>query len=183
MYTDWKAVPIPHRMTQLARDDRGYPIPAIVLVDDHGRPDFKTTDLHKWHRAYKNRTCALCGEPMGRNMAFVGGPKCFKYRFFTDLAMHRDCAEYALKVCPFLAAPNFKYAENIKSEEGVLRIVSSDVSIVRPTKFMLGITKSCKVLQASDGTVLVQAAPWEEVTWWEQGEQIAEPDLALLEEG
>lgn len=55
--------------------------------------------------ALKRRLCWICGQPMGRHIAFIGGPLAVAQRQFSDPASHRDCGEYALTVCPFLASP------------------------------------------------------------------------------
>ena len=168
MYSDWHLIPIPARLSLRPTDNRGYPIPALVLVDKNGTPDFRVTDIEKWMRAYKVRTCALCGQPLGKHLAFVGGDKSHESRFFTDLPMHRDCAEYALKVCPYLAAPNFKYSEALTGKAEYL--VSEEVSTERPQRFMLGITNGCAAGRTEEGTLVVQAQPWSEVSWWKEGE-------------
>jgi len=162
--------PIPARLARRPKDARGYPIPAGVLVDEEGKPDFRVTDIRKWVALAESRCCALCGEPLGRHLAFVGGPLAHQNRFFTDLPMHRECAEYALQVCPFLAAPNFRYAESVRPGPGIAQLTTSDLVVPeRPEKFFLGVTRSFQLVQGPDGTVLAYAAAWEQVTWWQLG--------------
>lgn len=170
MYSDWRSIPIPTRLAARPRDARGYPIPANVLVDSAtGKPDFRVTDIHKWAAACTNKTCSLCAEPLGRHMAFIGGPGSFRSRFFTDLPMHRECAEYALQVCPYLAIPNFKYAESLSAPDGFSIKVSEEVASTRPERFALAVTRSYQAMRTTDGTYVVQAAPWEQVSWWQDG--------------
>lgn len=178
MYSSWKDVPIPQRLASRPRDARGYPIPATVLIDNNGKPDFRITDAQRWMSAYKNRTCALCGEPMGRHLAFIGGPLTHENRYFTDLPLHLECAEYALKVCPFLAVPGFKYSENLAPDTDLVVRQTDIVGGTQPEEFMLGITKSCQAHGTSDGSVVVHAAPWEQVSWWRHG-QCIEPLKAV----
>jgi hypothetical protein len=173
MYADWRSIPIPARLASRPRDARGYPIPANVLIDEAtGKPDFRITDIHKWTRACARKNCALCGEALGRHMAFIGGPLSFDNRYFTDLPMHRECAEYALQVCPYLAVPNFKYSESFSAPEGFSVNVSDEVSSARPAKFALAITKTYQAMRTPDGTYVVRAAPWEQVSWWQDGQCI-----------
>jgi hypothetical protein len=170
MYSDWRLIPVPARLASRPRDDRGYPIPATVLVDSAtGKPDFRVTDIHKWVAACSKKTCSLCGDPLGRHLAFLGGPGSFESRYFTDLPMHRECAEYALQVCPYLAVPNFKYSESITAPAGFTLNVSDDVDSTRPSKFALAITMSYQAMRTRSGTFVVQAAPWEQVSWWQDG--------------
>ena len=170
MYSDWRAVPIPGRLARRPRDRRGYPIPAMVLIKEDGTPDFRVTDVEKWVKACNERTCALCGEQLGRHLAFVGGPLAYENRLFTDLPMHLECAEYALRVCPYIAVPNFKYASPLPDiGEDVSLRVAAEVEVVRPDRFMLGITRSYQVVKLPGGSYAVRAAPWEQVAWWQDG--------------
>jgi hypothetical protein len=174
----WSEIPVPARLARRPRDARGYPVPAAVLILEDGKPDFKVTDIHQWLALLKSRRCALCGEPLGRHLAFVGGPLSHKNRYFTDLPMHKECAQYALQVCPYLAAPHFKYAEKIARREGVSIETSGLVSPVRPEFFFLATTKSCEPARGEDGTLLVHAAPWEHTEWWRNGERVERSDTA-----
>lgn len=173
MYSDWRLIPIPARLAERPRDARGYPIPAVVLMRDDGTPDFRVTDSRKWVSAYENRTCSLCGQPMGRHLAFIGGPLTFENRYFTDLPAHLDCAQYAIQVCPYIAVPNFKYAENIVFDEHVSVKINPDVADTRPDRFFLGVTKSCLSYRTEDGSLIVRAAPWEQASWWKDGSCVA----------
>lgn len=169
MYSDWRSIPIPARLANRPRDVRGYPIPAVVIVDAAGTPDFRVTDVHKWVAACKNKTCALCGEPLGRHMAFIGGPLTFENRYFTDLPSHRECAEYAMQVCPYIAVPNFKHASNIVPGKGVTLHVTEETSTIRPDRFLMGIAKGYAPMRTESGGLIVRATPWEQVSWWRDG--------------
>lgn len=166
----WKDVPIPARLARRPRDRRGYPIPASVLVDADGVPDFRVTDHEKWFQLVRLKCCALCGEQLGRHLAFIGGPLSHQNRLFTDLPMHKECASYAVQVCPYIAAPNFRYAETLTEKEGLIQAVSAAVHTDRPERFFLGTTKACRPAQLPDGTLVVQASPWESTEWWVHGE-------------
>lgn len=167
--TSFTNVPIPPKLGLRPRDARGYPIPAGVVIDANGRPDFKTTDLSKWVFLVKHQRCGLCGEPLGRHKAFIGGPKSHESRLFTDLAMHRDCARYAVQVCPYLAAPRFKYSEQLAQHDGYIVSKTDIVSTTRPDKFCVAITTGYRVRVAPDNTPVLEAEPWHSTEWWCQG--------------
>jgi hypothetical protein len=172
---DFRSIPIPTRLASRPRDGRGLPIPFTVLLMPDGKPDFRITDQVAWSQAVQRKICALCAQPLGRHKAFVGGPLAAKNRLFTDLPMHRDCAEYALQVCPFLAAPNFRYAESLRlPAEGVKVQTSAMVSTERPNKFFLGISLGYSLVRAPNDTILVHAAPWQELVWWKDGVVLVE---------
>ncbi|KWU23393.1 hypothetical protein [Burkholderia cenocepacia] len=114
-----------------------------------------------------HRRCGLCGQQLGRKLAFIGGDKCHDSRIFADLPMHRDCAEYALQVCPYLALSRMKHASNVTADAAYLR-VSALVSTERPERFVLGIAGDFEVLKHGN-EYLLRASPWLETTWWKDG--------------
>lgn len=164
-WKDLSQIAVPARVKSLPVDERGYPVPHTVQWVA-GKPDFRVIDPQKWTKAVQLRRCGMCGEPLGARMAFVGGPLSMRNRLFYDLPMHRECATYALQVCPFLAAPKFGY-----SQAGAGMSVHSGVSGERPARFGLGITKSFAVRRMPSGELVLQAGEFEVVTWWKDGQQ------------
>jgi hypothetical protein len=100
-----KVTPIPRRMRGLPRDPRGVPIPWFARRDAEGHLRVTLLDLAKWDDAFKNRRCWMCGAPLGRYYTFVLGPVQAITRTVTEPPSHRGCAEYAVRVCPFLSNP------------------------------------------------------------------------------
>lgn len=81
----------------------GMPVPFTVFWHD-GKPDFRVTDINKRLECYGDSLCAICGRTMlGAQFWFIGGPASMDSGMFTDGPMHKNCAEYSIKVCPFLA--------------------------------------------------------------------------------
>lgn len=167
-WTDLAAIETPVRIARLARDARGYPIPHTVQMRPDGTPDFRVVDPAKWMRAARWRCCGICGEVLGARMAFVGGPLSIENRLFTDLPMHRDCATYALRVCPFLAAPSFAYSRRPPQDT----VAIAHVSERRPERFGMGICRDFRLVQLPSTDVALQAATFEDVEWWEHGQQV-----------
>lgn len=165
-WRDLSEVETPKRIQRLPCDARGYPIPANVLVTD-GVPDFRTIDPDKIVWAVQYKRCAICGEPLGSHVAFVGGPRSIKSRWFSDAPMHRDCAVYALQVCPFLAAPSFGYRKSVPEDATVNLLVSTE----RPEVFGLGITRGYEPA-VHGGHLLLHAAPFESLSWWKGGHEV-----------
>lgn len=167
-WTDLGLIEMPPRVAALPRDGRGYPIPYTVQRDATGKPDFRIVDPHKAKRAVQMRCCGICGEMLGARIAFVGGPLAMANRFFTDLPMHRDCAIYALRTCPFIAAPKFAYSRSIPADT----VVSDNVSTNRPDQFGLGITKTFNVVLLN-GEPVLRAGEFESIEWWRHGKREA----------
>ena len=175
-WRDLAAIPMPTRILTLRKDARGYPIPFAVGNGTDGQPDFRVIEPAKWMRAAQHRLCGICGESMGAHLAFVGGTLSISNRLFTDLPMHRDCAVYALRACPFLAAPKFAYSRTAPEWAHV----SQNVDAKRPNRFGLGVTKDYKLARLPDGEVVIQAAEFSAVEWWHEGEAVAGQRLEQL---
>jgi len=172
-----QAVAAPHmppRIAALPRH-RGLPVPAMVQYDIHGVPDFKVIDMAKWTALVRSRGCGICGAKMGARVWFVAGPKSIEARIFTDLPMHEDCAEFALRTCPFLALPRFRYIQALVKVEGVQINVNEHVSTQRPDRFGLARSSGYRVvvIEGGSGIPMLQAAPFSEVQWWREGQRVA----------
>jgi hypothetical protein len=104
-------VPIP----DLMKDRPLYhdlPIPYSTFVGPDGAPDFKVVDEKLRRKCMVEGLCALCGKPLTKNLiVFIGGPKCVESRTFFDPAVHKECALYAVKVCPYLSDADWDYAK------------------------------------------------------------------------
>lgn len=169
-WLDLKTVPLPLHMRALPRDERGYPVPYNVAVGIDGKPAFKVQDILKVSRCICQRRCALCGKPINSLVGFVGGPLSIANRLFADPGMHPDCARYALRVCPMLAAPRWNYARHTPAVPGhVPNIVDDNVSIERPERYGLGLCDDYEMVTVQ-GQQYIHAAPFEHVQWWKEGQ-------------
>lgn len=110
-------IEIPARLAARQVDGKGAPIPYFVRYFD-GKPDFRYVDPQKILTACIKNLCFLCGEPLGRHRAFLIGPTSTLSRVSAEPPMHRDCAEYAVKACPFLTDPD-RGRRQTKMPEGI----------------------------------------------------------------
>ena len=102
---------MPERIARLDRDPRGYPIPWFVHRPAEGSIDFRVMDPARLHQAIREHRCWVCGDRLGKTIAFVGGPLSAAQRLYADPPMHVNCAEFSVKVCPFLAIPTAQRRE------------------------------------------------------------------------
>lgn len=169
-------VPIPDRMQRLERDRRGYPIPAVVLRDDLGQPHFTVNDTRVVQALASAGACHLCGERLGAHKWFAGGPCSALHPAgaYNDGPMHRECAQYALKVCPYLSRAN-AWSKRIDSKTikpGTLNaaIVFQDPTMFpdQPAVFTLA---DCATYTHRAGR-FHPARPWREVQFWRDGLQL-----------
>lgn len=138
-------VPIPDRMKALARDARGYPIPFIALIDSSGVAHFSTNDTTKTYRCHYEGRCGICGQKLLAAKWFVGGPLSAFHPdgAYFDAPMHGECAEYACRVCPWIAAPNYARSiarsvmKTLQEKEGAHRVmIDPTVREERPSFFV-----------------------------------------------
>jgi hypothetical protein len=97
----------PPKMARLPRDKHGRLVPWFVAWID-GKPDHRVIREGGIHDALRFRGCWLCGQPLGANAAFVIGSMCAVNRVSPEPPSHRDCADYAARVCPFLTTPHMR---------------------------------------------------------------------------
>jgi hypothetical protein len=102
-------IAIPRRMRHLPLDSRGYPVPAGVLIDSSGTPQFAINREDERLRYLREQRCSICGARLTGARWFVGGPlSAFAPGgSYYDPPMHWECSHYALRVCPYLAAPRY----------------------------------------------------------------------------
>lgn len=98
-----------HFLGHLARHGE-YPVPFIVKWID-GKPDFRVVDPEKWDRCVKEKLCSICGYRLGELCFIVGGPLTEGNRLFFDPPMHKQCAEFSAKVCPYVSGKNRTYSD------------------------------------------------------------------------
>lgn len=93
---------IPKCLSHLKVDERGYPIPFFVPMVE-GKPQFLYMDKQKLDKAIDENLCHICGKKLHKDYHyFVSGPMGLQNKVSSDAAMHRDCAEFALAVCPHM---------------------------------------------------------------------------------
>jgi hypothetical protein len=160
-WRDLREVPMPGRVAALPRDPRGYPIPASAYAEN-GAANFTVIDQLVSSRLFHYNKCGICGTLLGRFRALVGGAKSMQFGLFTDIPMHVECAEYALAVCPFLAAPSFAYRRSQPKLDIEVQVYET-VSTERPKIFGLGVTTARPFLTRNGNEWVIKVPSWERV--------------------
>lgn len=181
---DRLAVPLPRRLRARPKDDRGYPIPFIVLVDKSGQPQFTINDIRRVDACRNRHLCGLCGRRFDDGQWFIGGSRCFLHPrgAFVDPPNHRDCAEYALRVCPFLAAPS--YSKRIDDKKLKPSNIPDGLTTARvdymlphqPELFGLGCAESVRFVPTEPQNGVYVVDRWQYVEWWRGGVSVSAPD-------
>jgi hypothetical protein len=172
-------IAIPARMARLPINERGFPVPWFVAQID-GKWDFRVIGPNKIADAYNKKLCWLCGQRLGQYLAFVIGPMCSINRVSSEPPSHRDCAEYAVKACPFLSQPNMRRNEKGMPEGGTM----AGVGIMHnPGATLIWITKSFRPFKAGDG-ILFEIGPPLETLWFTEGRTASRDEIdAAFEKG
>lgn len=178
-------IPIPKRMRALQRDERGYPIPFIVLREPGtGKPLFVVNDVVVATRALLERRCPICGSKLKGILWWVGGPLSafVKEGAYLDSAMHQECMEYALQVCPYLAAPGYLGSiSEAQSKQamaaGVAGIIEHTMLPGRPAVFVAVAARRFKLIDHGAGYYSKPEEPYLAIQYWRHGERI-DPDVA-----
>jgi hypothetical protein len=180
-------VPVPKRLAGMRRDHRGFIIPFFVAWLDQGQqrrpgtgaPDFRVVDPSAFAACVRFKLCWLCGQPLGRHCAFVLGPMCVISRVNSEPPSHRDCAEYALKVCPFLTRPAMR--RNPSSFEMPVVPAAGEHSERNPGLMALWMSDGAAVWNADRGEpgVLFTVNDPTEVVWWREGRLATKDEVTL----
>ena len=148
---------LPERMKSLPIDSRGFPVPWFVEWID-GEPKFQIADSRKMVRAVKQKLCWLCGKQMGVYSAFVIGPMCGINRVSSEPPSHRECAEFAVRACPFLTRPAAKRSD--RGLQGIETKRPAGEMIERnPGVTLLWITKEWKPFRVPNGALFNVGEP------------------------
>lgn len=174
--------PVPERMAHLPRDERGYPVPFVVYRDKAGTPHFTINDANRTDAVIRADRCPICNQTLFRGRWFVGGPASAFHPdgAYLDPPMHYECAEYALRVCPYLAAP--RYAKRIDSRtvpQGLGEPVYLDPTVdpTRPGVFVAVMS----IGQSFGGyngpfRYIQPVRPYRRVEFWRHGCRISEAE-------
>ena len=170
---------MPRRIATLPLTENGFPV--LYFADEvDGKPDLRVMDGRKLVKCIKEKRCWLCGQSLGRNMAFVVGPMCCVTRTSSEPPSHYECAEYSVKACPFLTRPKAR-----RREIGVEEASMAGIGLKRnPGVSAIWITRSYKTFRASGGAgVLITMGDPEGVEWWAEARQATYSEVCESIEG
>lgn len=186
MTTNPLNIEIPKSMRTLERDKRGLPIPFIVMRDNDGNAHFTINDQSKVNECITKKLCAITGKRLTDGGWFVGGPKSFFHPngAFIDPPMNEEAARFAVRVCPYLAAPS--YARRIDERTVKPGQLSDDTVILRdsaviderPTAFVLGLARSYTMVSNGMGQFYFKPTSIIRTEFWRHGKELPYLDVA-----
>src|SRR6201996_1972388 len=181
-----KEIAIPFDLQANDRDRRGLPIPFVVYRDVKGAPHFSVNDTGAVDEVLEKKLCGLCGKPLlPGQIWFAGGPgsSFMEDGMYIDPFMHEDCGRYAMQVCPFIAAPNYRRVEGrtLKAEDVHEEAFVHDNQITppRPLFFAFARTAGFTLVDAPDGSgqkYILPDRPWQAIEFWQNGNRITQAE-------
>ncbi len=177
---NFKDVPLPKNMLNCEIDPRGLPVPFVVFSDEQGKFHFKVNDTNKQIKCIEKSLCHICGQELKDNTWMLGGPASAfdKNGSYIDGPIHRECGQYALQVCPYLAYNTYNSTMDLEKMQAQ---VSSHILLHNPTVdqdrvplFVLGKTNMTKwyVSGQGIGIICVPNKPFEALEFWDNGIQL-----------
>lgn len=153
---------MPRRMLARPRQ-RGIPVPWFSAKMPEGGYDLRLANKNKIPIAIKQNLCWICGQNMGTRYAFAIGPMCCVNRVTSEPPAHRECALWAIEVCPSLGQRQLVRRETNMPEgrEKAAGYMIEDL----PGVTCLYVTRDYTPFQLETGILIDMGEPIE-VTWW-----------------
>lgn len=164
---------MPSRFMKLRVNEGGFPVPRFVQ-DVSGKPDFRVVNMTYLTLAIRHKLCWLCGEALGRFQCFAIGPMCAINRVSSEPPSHKECAEFAVKACPFMANPN-----RARNEHGLPPESENPAGIMikrNPGVTLLWVTEDYRTFKSGDG-ILIKIGDPVETQWWAHGRHATREEI------
>jgi hypothetical protein len=173
-------IPVPKRLVGRPLTDKGFPVPWFASFID-GSWNLVAVDPAKIHEALRKEKCWICGDTLGRYKSFIIGPMCSINRISSEPPQHRECAEYAVKACPFLSKPRMRRNEAAAAEAGSGKEKVPGIMIEHnPGAALIWVTRTFHV--SRDG--LIELGPPVETLWFCEGRKATRAEiLASIDKG
>jgi hypothetical protein len=167
------SIPIPDWIKRLRISSTGFPVPWFVSWFE-GAPDFRIASTEKLVQAVNRKLCWVCGQPLGQYKAFTIGPMCAITRTISEPPAHLECAEYAVRACPFLTKPRMRRNEKDLPPD---RRAPPGIAIRRnPGAVCIWVTKEFRAVRHGDGVLFDLGDP-ASVHWYAEGRQATRAEI------
>lgn len=177
-------IPVPKRLARRPLTDKGFPVPWFASFID-GAWNLVAVDPRKIPYAIRKRICWICGEPLGQYLCFVIGPMCSINRISSEPPSHRDCAEYAVRACPFLSRPRMRRNDAAREAVGSGAHTVPGIMVEHnPGANLIWVTKSFRIVPDHKDGWLIEVGPPVETLWFAEGRKATRAEiLAAFEKG
>jgi len=166
---------LPDRMQGLPVDKRGYPVPYFVLWID-GEPEFRAMNPARWMQCVSHRLCWVCGQRLGKFLAFLIGPMCAVNRTTSEPACHLECARWSAKNCPFLSRPHMH--RRVDERVANAHAIGGEMIRRNPGVSLIWVTLYCKLFNDGKGQPLIEVGDPQSVEWWSEGRRATRGEVS-----
>lgn len=172
-------------MAALPKDERGYPIPFNIWRDTRGVAHFTINDHEKASECLREYLCPICGDKLEKTIWFCGGPLSALHPAgaYIDQPMHHECVHYAIRVCPYLAAPRYTKRIDLgtvdKEHAKGTFFVDPTMLPDRPQVFVLVEARSYTVTMKNRH--IIPKRPYVHAEFWLKGKEITIQQACLAD--
>lgn len=146
----------------------GFPVPFIVFYHE-GKPDFRINDQAKQVQCYQGKLCSICGKKLF-DFWWIGGTQSMESGMFTDGPMHKPCAEFSTKACPYLAGIRRGHSDRALPNlaDGTKIAIITEIPMNRPDKMAMRRSGEDYVLgqMADSGNLIYKVKKWKGSPVW-----------------
>lgn len=156
------------RLARLPFDEkRKVPVPFFNVMPD-GAVNFTGINAQAVLKCAAERLCGICGGPLEYWIAFLGGPVSLANRSYLDPPFHRECAEAAIRYCPYINRRVHRRSPEEKFDpDDTWHSTQSDES--KPAAWIIAITRDFTVLP-HQGFIMFKAGTIKEALRFEYGD-------------
>jgi hypothetical protein len=183
-------VQMPERLKDLPFSKKwGLPVPFFVDKEyrtPEGEYEFRMAGKDAWITCVNADVCWVCGKSLGTYRTFGIGPMCTINRIAGDPPCHRECAEYAAKVCPFMLNPNYARREKDRPPQYVQDEVPGTMIPRNPGVSLLWTTKrqNYHLEKVPNGWLFRLSGEPHHLGWWREGRSATREEVvASFESG
>jgi len=145
-------IPVPLRIRRLPWSEQWQLHVPWFVAKVNGEYDFRIAEGDAWAKAITQKRCWICGDKLGVYQAFIIGPMCCINRVSADPPMHRDCALYSVRVCPFLTQPKYVRRQKNRPPEELMKEIAGLYISRNPGVSLMWVARA-------DGYKLIDAHP------------------------
>ena len=182
---DWKKIVLPELMQKHCNlDQRGLPIPFVVYIDKNNQSHFKVNDIEKTNLCIYENRCSICGQVMGEDKWLISGPRSALHKngAYIDTPVHKECGQYALQVCPYLAYSGYTAKTDIEKLQkkivGNVLLSDNTVDQNRVPLFVFAKTTGIRVDLISKH--IYPNRPFKEMEYWNDGIQLSQEEVLTI---
>jgi hypothetical protein len=149
----------------------------MAYRDPDGRAHFTINDEAKVQEFIEQDLCSICGAKLFRARWFIGGPRSafHEHGAYIDPPMHDECAHYALRVCPYLAIPNYAKLvgdRTLSAADPVVVAKDTRVHPDRPDMFVAVLARGQTVTHRIAAHYIRPHRPYMRAEYWRHGHQL-----------